>query len=218
MTLLSLGLALNYYREASQADLSRLHSLEEEIAQLKGGPSTTPSSLSSSSDPPKQITILGPLSPDLVLGGNKTPGIHPRLLATLLPSGAFPIIERQKNPLAIVSLKVQREKKALKINFAMEYTSEDKGSQQGTILLLAHGAKTLMTYPEDALGNLQNETLLLPQKGEHFSVSRFREVEAEFGPANSTETFKKIEILIFNPEGRLLIHQSVEPEGVPESS
>ncbi|MGZ3708165.1 MAG: hypothetical protein ACXWPM_04980 [Bdellovibrionota bacterium] len=56
------------------------------------------------------------------------------------------------------------------------------------------------------------ESLIAPDKGEFFSVSRYREVKADFGPVRSQDSLKDVEILIIASNGQILIDQKLQPQ------
>jgi hypothetical protein len=105
--------------------------------------------------------------------------------------------------------------KTLRVDFNLQYTHANKGSQQGKILILARGPETLLAYPDSAFAPVGSPSLVLPDHGEYFSVSRFREVNAEFGPLRSTNVIQEVEILLFNKEGKLIVYQRVKPAAPP---
>lgn len=233
ITLISFGFALKYYYIASQADLSRVHSLEHQLADLKG---TQPSSetkkptsndfsaflksFTGDSTESETGTVPVPFLKDNFSKPTSPPSTTPAgtsgfLFGTLLPSQVLP--PPSQIPINLEAIKTSWEGATLKINFSIHYASDDKGSQQGTIVLIAHGPRYLIGHPLEIFSDAQSSTLISPEKGEHFSVSRFREVQAQFGPVSTPAALKKIEILIFSEEGKLLIHQSVQTEENPGS-
>jgi len=60
-----------------------------------------------------------------------------------------------------------------------------------------------------------SSSLIAPDKGEYFSVSRMREVKAEFGPMKSSSELKTVEVFLFSGQGGLLIHQTLTPSAAP---
>src|SRR5262249_21065939 len=90
----------------------------------------------------------------------------------------------------------------------------------GRIVILARGPSTLLAYPEKVLNSGSEAALIGPERGEYFSVSRYRETRAEFGPIANLESLQEVAILIFgsaSEEGglQLLIHQRVPTEAPP---
>jgi hypothetical protein len=99
-------------------------------------------------------------------------------------------------------------KNTLQVRFALQYTKQDRGSQQGRIVVLARGPSTLLSFPGETLNLAGITPLINYSKGEYFSVSRFREGTANFGPFASKDLIREIEILILSKSGDLLLHQS----------
>lgn len=234
ITLISLGFTLKYYYIASQADLSRVHSLEHQLEDLKAAQSSNENKSTPGNDPTtflKSVTSdstesetgTSPLpflkeNPSKPSSAPSTPaGTSGFLFGSLLPSQSLPAKDPSQIPINLEAIKTSWEGTTLKINFSIHYAWDDKGSQQGTIILLAHGPRNLIGHPAEIFGDTQSPTLILPDKGEHFSVSRFREVQAQFGPVSTPSALRKIEILIFTEEGQLLVHQTVQTEETPES-
>ncbi|HAR42001.1 MAG TPA: hypothetical protein DCS07_05120, partial [Bdellovibrionales bacterium] len=111
-------------------------------------------------------------------------------------------------PIGIHSPKVVWEGKSLAVNFAIQYRNEDGKNQQGKIVVLAYGPEALLTYPAGVLNFSGSGSLLTADKGEYFSVSRFREVKAKFGPVASTDHLRNVDIFLFENSGKLLVHQN----------
>jgi hypothetical protein len=124
-----------------------------------------------------------------------------------------------------VTVKIQNLKaqwtsdKKVRIHFDLQYVKTDGGNQQGRIVILARGPETLLAYPDGVLNRTGAGSLISPDQGEYFSVSRFREVKAEFGPMRSTSSLEDLEVLILGTtsgqsamHGQLLIHELVTPE------
>ncbi len=115
-------------------------------------------------------------------------------------------------PFKLDQLRASWRGSTLEVHFAIQYTRGDGGNQQGRIVILARGPQTLLVYPDDVLSPPGSDSLLRPEQGEYFSVSRFRETNAEFGPINNRGSIREIEILIFNQVGQLLLYEKVAPE------
>lgn len=205
-TLVTTLFAFKYYRLAKQADLSRVHALEQELADLKAAPLSTPSST------PSIPANVASVTPSPVPSPATTPsiGIPDFNLSSMLPAQSLPALEPKQVPITVESLRLSWHQKNLKVQFGLNYSWDDGGTQKGTIIVVAHGPKTLASYPARALETTQNQTTLTPRRGEYFAVSRFREVNAELGPFNTQSSLEQIEILIFNREGQVLIHKSVD--------
>jgi hypothetical protein len=107
--------------------------------------------------------------------------------------------------------------RALRVSFNIQYTGAERGTQQGRIVILARGPSALVSYPEGVLASAGSESLIQPQQGEYFSVSRFREVKADFPEIRgaSTGQIRDVEILILSLEGQLLFYQKIAAAPAP---
>jgi len=216
-TLVTTFFAFKFYHLAKQADLSRVHALEQELADLKAAAQPAPTS-----SPSLSSGIAINVTPSAILRPTSTPSIPPSLLDTtqfdlssLLPAQSLHSLEPSKIPISIENFRLSWDQKNLNIRFGLNYSWDDNGTQKGTIIIIAHGPKTITSYPTRALETTQNQSTLIPRRGESFAVSRFRQVNAKLGPFNSQSFLEKIEILIFNREGEVLIHQSMD---MPENT
>ena len=96
--------------------------------------------------------------------------------------------------------------KTLKVGFEIQYTAEDGGNQQGRIVIVAVTEDQALSYPKGIIKN----TKLMIEKGEFFSVSRYREVRAELGPIPAGQTVKSVEILIYKLSGEPLLRKTIQ--------
>jgi hypothetical protein len=113
------------------------------------------------------------------------------------------------SPITLYEPKVNWTNHTLKVDFFIQYTKEDRGNQQGRIILLARGPETIMAYPLGIFNAGGQPALIDPQHGEYFSVSRIREVKADFKSANM---LNELEVILLSTEGKLLVHQFLKPE------
>jgi len=201
LTFMSFIIAFKYYRAAHRADPIRMHSLEQELNDLKSSYKALEEKQS------KSLPVPSP--------SQAAPAITASWLFNGIPTAILPVPTDSKLiPISIGEPKVSLQGKNLSIRFGIQYSKPDEGSQQGRIILLARGPSLLMTYPEDVLNPAGKESLIQPEKGESFSVSRFREVNAQFTPVNSEDAIHEVEILIFGTldgvVNQLLIHDKKE--------
>lgn len=226
VTTVSVFTAAKYYQIAAKTDPSRVQDLEQEITDLRANlkkAESRPSELIAASTP------RAAASPILI----SSQGSHPKSgipsSAPLTPSGTpffteFPANISNSIPdpstlaFSIRPPKTQWRGKTLRVQFALQYTKQDQGNQQGRILILARGPETLLTYPSGVLNPTGTENLINPMNGEFFSVSRFREVKADFGPVANQKTLNEIEIYIFNKEGQILAYQKINSKNGLEAS
>jgi hypothetical protein len=105
--------------------------------------------------------------------------------------------------------------KTLAVRFNLQYVSKTPGGQQGRIVILARGPGMMLAHPSDVFQEVGKDILINPNKGEYFSVSRYRDTKADFGPISSRESIKEVEVLVLSSTGQLLIHQKIIPGKAP---
>jgi hypothetical protein len=72
-----------------------------------------------------------------------------------------------------------------------------------------------MAYPTDVFNVADSPALIVPDKGEYFSVSRIREVKADFGPARTNRDFTSVEVFLLSTDQKLLVHQFLKAPEQP---
>lgn len=107
-------------------------------------------------------------------------------------------------PFRLEKLTAQWKGNTLQIRSAIEYAREDGGNQQGHFVIIARGPQALLAYPEGVFGPAGTPVLVKPDSGEYFSVSRYREIKADFGPFARHDDVQSIEIFIFDQRKRLI--------------
>jgi hypothetical protein len=117
-------------------------------------------------------------------------------------------------PFRLEALKAQWKGSTLQIRTAIEYSKEDGGNQQGHFVILVRGPQSLSAYPDGSFDGAGTPTLIKPDAGEFFSVSRYREIKADFGPFARRDDVQSIEILIFNLKKRLIYLSRIGIESV----
>lgn len=92
------------------------------------------------------------------------------------------------------------------LSFELHNPNPDDGSQKGYILALARSANSVFAYPENSF-NPSAPYLVEFDKGETFSIARFRMVNTQFSMPFVPTT---IQVLIFTRSGELLFNHLVE--------
>lgn len=218
VTTISVFLAGKYYRIAAKTDPSKVQELEQELADLKINiktleansanlPTSAQGPAQNSASPHPESNLVhqrNQISTSSALGsGSSTINSG----ATLLLGPKAP--DSSSTPISIESPKLSWKGKILKMKFALLYNKNDRGNQEGKIIILARGPDILQAYPSNTLNPIGTENLLAPNNGEFFSVSRYREVKADFGPFRSSSSVKEIEIMVFDTEGQMITYQKV---------
>jgi hypothetical protein len=200
---------------AARTDPSHLQELEQQLVDLKAHLSKS----ESKTVPQPEYSV--PVSvPDSVTPTESQSTVSDTLFKAF-PSGikgSVPAPETLK--FGIENLRTRWNQNTLTVSFALQIrnttnptqnSESEEAPQHGRILILARGPDLFMVYPPQALNPAGTETLLTPLRGEPFSVSRFREAKANFGPVPSPASLQEIEIYIFTREGdQLLSYQKLK--------
>jgi hypothetical protein len=98
------------------------------------------------------------------------------------------------------------------VSFTIQYL-KNQGSQRGKIVILAKGADAWVGYPNGVLpSGAMSETQIRPDRGEPFSVSRFREVRAEIKGIANLEGIREVQVMIYGSNKKILLQQSIIPK------
>lgn len=219
VALASAFFGLKYYRLAQRAAPARVQELENELAQVQTAYQALEAKAKNFSD--TEITEVAPEpaaqvpTPDAVAASATT--IPPRMgaLFSALPPSALDgggVPNPDTLPFRLEQPTARWRGNMLQVHFNIQYISKDGGNQQGRILILARGPKSIFGYPERIFQKAGSAYLLDAGHGEYFSVSRFREGKAEFGPFSNRSTIQDVEIFILNQKGKLLLNQILTPE------
>jgi len=221
-------------QSAKSADLGYLQQLEHENSDLRSNLKTAQSQVTQAQTQAQSqtqapaVTQNGPAAPIPTVTVTVTPAvehaaepqkpvIQAPVAATVIGT-AGPVFsalpssitaDLTTSPITLYEPKVKWINHTLKVNFFIQYTKEDKGNQQGRIILLARGPETVMAYPNGIFNPGGQPSLIDPQHGEYFSVSRIREVKADFKSAN---VLNEVEIILLSTDGKLLVHEFLKPE------
>ena len=189
--------------------LQRAEELEKQLAEMRTSYEALQSHISGTSNPGSAIT----------------PSSMRSILFTSIPTASLrsPIPSRDSLPFRLDSLKAHWQGNFLNVTTAIEYTRGDEGTQQGNFFLMAQGPQNLYAHPEGAFGEAGAETLMEPESGEYFSVARYREVRARFGPVERHDQITNISILLFDRNKNLIYFDRIalkdaEPAAESKSS
>ena len=222
---LGVFLSLKYYLAARRAirtaDPAYVQDLETEIASLHAAnaqsatrsqlPISTDNKSSQTSTTAVEANPVPTVTVTVTPPAGETSATASTLAFSALP-GSILALPPGEVPINIYDPHVNWAGRTLKVQFFIQYAREDRGNQQGRIILLARGADTVLAYPAGVLNTEQSQALLAPEKGEYFSVSRIREVRADFGPMKSRTALKNVEVFLFSTDGKLLLHQILVPQ------
>ena len=85
------------------------------------------------------------------------------------------------------------------------YRDPGKGSQQGHIVALGRSSDSVYAHPEGVLNTATGNALFDPNRGEYFSVARFRVLKAHFGPYESQKQLSEIQVFLFDLNNKLIL-------------
>jgi hypothetical protein len=215
VTLVSTALAVRFYRESSKSKPWHTRELEEKVDELEQRLAAAPKAVPVSSSAPEADVPQASSQPETAPPENMGAGVPTMQTSEGLFSGIplkfKPLADPSTLPIEIGDLKASWQGKSLNVYFNIRYIQKNNGTQQGHIVILARGPDLMMSYPSGVLNSPGATHLIQPEKGEFFSVSRFREVKAKFGPMNATNALQQVEVLIFSLTDQLLYHQILKP-------
>ncbi len=224
VTILSVATTIHYWRLSHRAQPERLRELEQQIRLLgvakqkaesavaipiappapfpaasvvpTSATQATTAPVTCAAPSPLPVAVAAPCVPTVL---TKTVSTAPAVVAfrsfPAAVSGEVPIIARPSVPLEISSPITQWQGRKLKLQFDIRFTGSEGDNQQGRIIVLARGPDVLLGYPSGVVRGMDSPFLFDHEKGEFFSVSRFRQTKVEFPAVDST--IQTIEILLF---------------------
>lgn len=211
LTIFSVTLAARFYWEGKNASPERVTALESEVKDLKAALENTNSSTphtSTSTAPtlPNPAAPQDPLSSDSKpsTGLGKTLTVNEGVWAGLaegisaLPAGTQPTIKLE-------DAKLSWEGKFVLFTANVAYQNPGQGSQQGHLVVLARSPNSIYSHPQQVLNTATGSALINPERGEYFSVSRFRLLKAKFGPFDSPDQLSEVQVFAFNLNNKIIL-------------
>lgn len=201
LTVLSSIVAFRAYHETLRTDPTRVNELEEQLSATQG-----------------EVLELRKKNRELQIAQNRasddsSPSSSDEPSAGILfadfPASVRFRVSELAPPVEIDNLNLTWRGNRLLTKFDLLYSAKDGGSQQGRIMVVAHGTGFIQTHPLEALDAATLKGALLnPNQGETFSVARFRQVSAEFiVPSINQQLIEGIDIFIMSRDGEILIHR-----------
>lgn len=95
-------------------------------------------------------------------------------------------------------------------NFTLNilYKDPGKGSQQGHIVAISRANDRIFAHPEGVLNSPSGAYLFDPNRGEYFSVARFRVLKTRFGPFEQKAQLSEIQVFLFDLNNKLILQQN----------
>jgi hypothetical protein len=104
--------------------------------------------------------------------------------------------------------KVDWEGKYANFNLNILYKEPGKGSQQGHIVVLGRSSDRIFAHPEGVLNSPSGAHLFDPNRGEYFSVARFRVLKTRLGPFDQKTQLQEVQVFIFDLNNKLILQKS----------
>jgi hypothetical protein len=104
--------------------------------------------------------------------------------------------------------KVDWEGKYANFNLNILYKEPGKGSQQGHIVVLGRSSDRIFAHPEGVLNSPSGAHLFDPNRGEYFSVARFRVLKTRLGPFDQKTQLQEVQVFIFDLNTKLILQKS----------
>jgi hypothetical protein len=117
---------------------------------------------------------------------------------SLPPAGTIPTVKLE-------DAKLEWQGKYVNFTANVLYREPGKGSQQGHIVALSRSNDRIFAHPEGVL-NVQSPSFLFdPNRGEYFSVARFRVLKTHFGPFETAKQLAEIQVYLFDLNNKLIL-------------
>ncbi len=111
-------------------------------------------------------------------------------------------------PVKLEDARVDWQGKYANFTVNVLYRDPGKGSQQGHIVALGRSGESVYAHPEGVLNVSSGNALFDPNRGEYFSVARFRVLKAHFGPYESQKQLSEIQVFLFDLNNKLILTQT----------
>jgi hypothetical protein len=116
---------------------------------------------------------------------------------TTPPAGTEPTIRFE-------DARMEWQGKYLAFNLNVVYRDPGTGSQQGHLVVLGRSNDRIFAHPEGVLNTTSGSALFDANRGEYFSVARFRVLKARFGPFESPDQLREIQVFAFDLNNKLI--------------
>lgn len=104
--------------------------------------------------------------------------------------------------------RVEWEGKYANFTLNILYREPGKGSQQGHIVALGRAPDRIFAHPEGVLNSPSGAHLFDPNRGEYFSVGRFRVLKTRLGPFDQRNQLQEVQVFLFDLNNKLILQKS----------
>jgi hypothetical protein len=112
------------------------------------------------------------------------------------------------SPIRLEDARIDWQGKYANFTLNLVYKDPGKGSQQGHLVVLGRGNDRLFAHPEGVLNAASGNYLFTPDRGEYFSVARFRVLKARLGPFDNSKQLTEIQVFLFDLDHKLIATQN----------
>jgi hypothetical protein len=209
LTLVSSVYAVREYYSERSARPELVAELENEVQNLKialekkTGPGSAQAPVTSGATPAdSNATDVRPSpAPGVPLEGKA--GIWAGLAEQIStpPEGAVPGIRFE-------DARLDWQGKYATFTLNVMYRDPGKGSQQGHLVALGRSNDRIFAHPEGVLNTASGSALFDANRGEYFSVARFRVLKARLGPFESPDQLREVQVFAFDLNNKLILIQT----------
>ncbi len=212
ISILSSVFAIREYFSERSARPELVSELENEVQELKialekkgtSTPATAPQTAAPANGTPTDKNASDqkpPPAPGEALEGKD--GVWTGLAENITPPtpGAIPTVRLE-------DARLEWQGKYANFTVNVLYHDPGKGSQQGHIVALGRANDRIFAHPEGVLNIPSGAYLFDPNRGEYFSVARFRVLKSHFGPYDSTKQLAEIQVFLFDLNNKLILTQT----------
>jgi hypothetical protein len=210
--------AVRLYQSDRSASPTLIQELENEVQQLKialeksspqGQRIADLNTPSDSANPDQKNAAEKSTTDPLATDARPTPGTGTPILAK---DGVWSGLARGISappigtvaPINIEDARIQWTGKQVQFSAAILFQNAGKGSQQGRLVILARGSDRIYSHPAGALNFGSGDALMQSERGEYFSVSRYRPIKTTFGPFENQQQLSQIQVFAFNTQNQLI--------------
>jgi len=209
LTLVSTVYALREYYSERSARPELVSDLENEVQNLKialekkssPGASSGPVATGATPVDSKASNEKPPVAPGVPLEGKEGAWSGLAEQITTPPQGTQAMIRLE-------DAKVEWQGKYANFTVNVVFRDPGKGSQQGHLVALGRSNDRIYAHPEGVMNTASGSALFDANRGEYFSVARFRVLKARLGPFETNEQLREVQVFAFDLNNKLILIQT----------